>query len=179
MHDDGRIPIDNPFVNLKDAKKGIFSYGHRNPQGMLFNLEDGKVWIHEHGPRGGDELNVLQIGGNYGWPLASYGINYIGTKFTNKTSIDGMVDPLHYWVPSIAPSGLIQVVKSKYKSLNNSLLIGSLKFQYLHQCILKDGKVIEEKKLLEEIGRVRSIETDNFGDIYVGVENLGIVKLTK
>ena len=179
LHDDGRIPIDNPFVNLNDSKKGIFSYGHRNPQGMLFNSEDGKVWIHEHGPRGGDELNVLQIGGNYGWPLASYGINYIGTKFTNKTSIDGMVDPLHYWVPSIAPSGLIQVVKSKYKSLNNSLLIGSLKFQYLHQCILKDGKVIEEKKLLEEIGRVRSIEIDNFGDIYVGVENLGIVKLTK
>ena len=124
-------------------------------------------------------MNILEIGGNYGWPLASYGINYIGTKFTNKTSINGMVDPLHYWVPSIAPSGLIKVVNSKYESLNNSLLIGSLKFQYLHQCILKDGKVIEEKKLLEEIGRVRSIEIDNFGDIYVGVENLGIVKLTK
>ena len=178
LHDDGRIPIDNPFVDLKDSKKAIFTYGHRNPQGMFYNSEDGKIWIHEHGPRGGDELNILQKGGNYGWPLASYGINYIGTRFTNKTSIDGMFDPLHYWVPSIAPSGMVKVVDSKYKSLNNSLLIGSLKFQYLHQCIVKDGKVIEEKKILEDIGRVRSVEKNNIGDIYIGVENLGIIKLT-
>ena len=177
LHDDGRIPIDNPFVDEKNSKKAIFSYGHRNPQGMIYDEEKDEIWIHEHGPRGGDEINIIKSGGNYGWPLASYGINYIGTKFTNETSILGMIDPIHYWIPSIAPSGMVIVKNSNYQSLNGSILIGSLKFQYLHQCVIKNGKIIKENKLFKEIGRVRSIEFDNNKNIYIGVENLGIIKL--
>ena len=177
LHDDGRIPIDNPFVNKRNSKKAIFSYGHRNPQGMIYDEDKDEIWIHEHGPRGGDEINIIEAGKNYGWPLASYGVNYIGTKFTNKTSIDGMVNPLHYWVPSIAPSGMLFVKNPKYPTLDGSILIGSLKFQYLHQCIIENGKIVKENKLFEEIGRVRSIELDNYKNIYIGVENLGILKL--
>ena len=177
LHDDGRIPIDNPFVNEKNSKKAIFSYGHRNPQGMFYDEKNNKIWIHEHGPRGGDEINIIEAGENYGWPLASYGINYIGTKFTDKTSIDGMVDPIHFWVPSIAPSGMVYVDNPNYPSLNQSILIGSLKFQYLHQCVIKDGKVVEEIKLFDQIGRVRALELDKDKNIFVGVENLGIIKL--
>ena len=177
LHDDGRIPIDNPFINERNSKKAIFSYGHRNPQGMIYDKDKDEIWIHEHGPRGGDEINIIEAGKNYGWPLASYGVNYIGTKFTNKTSIDGMVNPLHYWVPSIAPSGMLFVKNPKYPTLDGSILIGSLKFQYLHQCIIENGKIVKENKLFEEIGRVRSIELDNYKNIYIGVENLGILKL--
>ena len=177
LHDDGRIPIDNPFINKRNSKKAIFSYGHRNPQGMIYDENKDEIWIHEHGPRGGDEINIIEAGKNYGWPLASYGVNYIGTKFTNKTSIDGMVNPLHYWVPSIAPSGMLLVKNPKYPTLDGSILIGSLKFQYLHQCIIENGKIVKENKLFEEIGRVRSIELDNYKNIYIGVENLGILKL--
>ena len=177
LHDDGRIPIDNPFINERNSKKAIFSYGHRNPQGMIYDEDKDEIWIHEHGPRGGDEINIIEAGKNYGWPLASYGVNYIGTKFTNKTSIDGMVNPLHYWVPSIAPSGMLLVKNPKYPTLDGSILIGSLKFQYLHQCIIENGKIVKENKLFEEIGRVRSIELDNYKNIYIGVENIGILKL--
>ena len=177
LHDDGRIPIDNPFINERNSKKAIFSYGHRNPQGMIYDEDKDEIWIHEHGPRGGDEINIIKAGKNYGWPLASYGVNYIGTKFTNKTSIDGMVNPLHYWVPSIAPSGMLLVKNPKYPTLDGSILIGSLKFQYLHQCIIENGKIVKENKLFEEIGRVRSVELDNYKNIYIGVENLGILKL--
>ena len=177
LHDDGRIPIDNPFVNKRNSKKAIFSYGHRNPQGMIYDKNKDEIWIHEHGPRGGDEINIIEAGKNYGWPLASYGVNYIGTKFTNKTSIDGMVSPIHYWVPSIAPSGMLFVQNTKYPTLDGSILIGSLKFQYLHQCIIDNGKIVKENRLFEEIGRVRSIEFDNYKNVYIGVENLGILKL--
>ena len=177
LHDDGRIPIDNPFINERNSKKAIFSYGHRNPQGMIYDEDKDEIWIHEHGPRGGDEINIIEAGKNYGWPLASYGVNYIGTKFTNKTSIDGMVSPIHYWVPSIAPSGMLFVQNTKYPTLDGSILIGSLKFQYLHQCIIDNGKIVKENRLFEEIGRVRSIEFDNYKNVYIGVENLGILKL--
>ena len=179
LKDDGQIPFDNPFVNVKDSKKGIYSYGHRNPQGMIYIKEKDEIWIHEHGPRGGDEINIIKSGKNYGWPLASYGVNYIGTKFTENTTLPGMIDPIHYWVPSIAPSGMLLVNNPDYPSLDGSILIGSLKFQYLHQCILNEGKIVEEKKLLLDIGRVRSIEFDNYNSIYVGVEGLGIIKLIK
>ena len=96
LYDDGRIPKDNPFINSKNAKTAIYSFGHRNPQGMEINPFTGEIWSHEHGPRGGDEINIVKKGKNYGWPEASFGINYIGTKFTDKTSIKGMEDPLHF-----------------------------------------------------------------------------------
>ena len=179
LNDDGSIPNDNPFVNTPNAKPAIYSYGHRNPQGMELNPETGEVWTHEHGPRGGDEVNIIKPGKNYGWPIITYGINYSGTKITSETAREGMEQPLHYWNPSIAPSGMAFITSDKYGDWKGSLLVGSLKFQYLDRCTLKNGKVISEERLLSDIGRVRSIEQGPDGFIYVGVENLGIVKLIK
>lgn len=177
LNDDGSIPEDNPFVNLKNAKKAIFSYGHRNPQGMERNPFTGEIWTHEHGPKGGDEINIIQKGKNYGWPIISYGVNYSGTKFTNITKKEGMEQPLLHWTPSIAPSGMAFVSSDVYANWNGNLLVGSLKFQYIVNCYLKDGKVIKQEKLLEGIGRVRSIELGNDGYIYAGVEGVGIIKI--
>ena len=103
---DGSIPNDNPFVGMENVREAIYSYGHRNPQGMVFNQITKKIWTNEHGPKGGDEINIIKSGKNYGWPVITYGINYSGTVITDKTSMDGMEQPLYYWVPSIAPSGM-------------------------------------------------------------------------
>ncbi|MEQ6123399.1 PQQ-dependent sugar dehydrogenase [Pseudotenacibaculum sp. MALMAid0570] len=177
LHDDGKIPEDNPFVKKSGAKKAIYSFGHRNPQGMETNPFTGEIWTHEHGPRGGDEINIIEKGINYGWPKASFGINYSGSKFTNNTSLPGMKDPLHHWTPSIAPSGMAFISSNNYGTLKGSLLVGSLKFEYVSVCTIENDKVIKEEKILEGLGRVRSIEQGNDGFIYVGIENLGIVKL--
>lgn len=177
IHDDGRIPEDNPFVNKAGAKKAIYSYGHRNPQGMTKHPETGEIWAHEHGPRGGDEINIIRKGKNYGWPLVSYGINYNGTSFTDHTSLPDMEQPFFYWVPSIAPSGFIIVSSDKYPAWKGDLLVGSLKFQYLERLILKNNQVIKREKLLEGMGRVRSVRQAPDGYIYVGIENVGLVKI--
>ncbi|GAA4244551.1 PQQ-dependent sugar dehydrogenase [Winogradskyella damuponensis] len=179
LNADGTIPEDNPFVNSNNAKKAIYSYGHRNPQGMTLHPKTGAVWTHEHGPRGGDEINIIASGKNYGWPIISYGINYSGTKFTEISKKEGMEQPLHYWDPSIAPSGMAFINSDKYGDWNGNLLIGSLKFQYLDMCTLKDNKVIKEERLLDGLGRIRSIKQGPDGYIYVGIENLGIVKLIR
>ncbi|WP_370392046.1 PQQ-dependent sugar dehydrogenase [uncultured Winogradskyella sp.] len=179
IHPDGRIPKDNPFVNASNAKTAIYSYGHRNPQGMTIHPETGQIWTHEHGPKGGDEINIIEKGKNYGWPVISYGINYSGTKFTDITEKEGMEQPLHYWVPSIAPSGMAFISGDNYGDWKGNLLVGSLKFQYLDMCTLKDNKVIKEERLLDGIGRVRSVEQGPDGFIYVGVEGVGIVKLIR
>ena len=179
LNADGTIPEDNPFVNTNNAKKAIYSYGHRNPQGMTLHPKTGAVWTHEHGPRGGDEINIIASGKNYGWPIISYGINYSGTKFTEISKKEGMEQPLHYWDPSIAPSGMAFINSDKYGDWNGNLLIGSLKFQYLDMCTLKDNKVIKEERLLDGLGRIRSIKQGPDGYIYVGIENLGIVKLIR
>ncbi|WP_299890687.1 PQQ-dependent sugar dehydrogenase [uncultured Lacinutrix sp.] len=179
LNDDGTIPNDNPFYNIKNAKKAIWSYGHRNPQGMELHPETKAIWTHEHGPKGGDEINIIKKGKNYGWPVITYGKNYSGTTITNETAKEGMEQPLHYWTPSIAPSGMAFISSNKYGDWKGNLLVGSLKFSYLDRCVLKDGKVIKEERLLDNIGRVRSIEQGPDGFIYVGVENLGIVKLIR
>jgi len=177
LNDDGSIPKDNPFVHSRNAKKAIYSYGHRNPQGMEINPTTKEIWSHEHGPKGGDEINIIHKGKNYGWPKVSYGVNYSGTKFTENTSLPNMENPIYYWTPSIAPSGMAFINSEKYGKWKGNLLIGSLKFQYLTRCILKGNKVFKEVKMLKDIGRVRSIEQGLDGFIYVGVENLGIIKL--
>lgn len=177
LNDDGTIPTDNPFYNVPNAKKAIYTYGNRNPQGMVLNPTTGEVWTHEHGPRGGDEINIVKKGANYGWPVISYGINYSGTKFTDKTAQKGMEQPLHYWVPSIAPSGMAFISSDNYPGWKGDLLVGSLKFEYVDKCVLKDAKVVKEERLLDGLGRVRTINEGPDGYIYVGIENLGIVKL--
>ena len=177
LNADGSIPKDNPFVNTPNAKKTIYSYGHRNPQGLIFNPKTNEIWDHEHGPQGGDEINVIQPGKNYGWPKISYGINYDGSKFTDYTALPGMEQPLHYWVPSIAPSGMAYITSDIYPNWKGNILVGSLKFLYLDNCYIKDGKVVKEEQLLKNLGRVRSVVEGPDGFIYVGIENLGVVKI--
>lgn len=177
LNDDGTIPADNPFLKEPNAKTAIYSYGHRNPQGMALHPETGELWTHEHGPRGGDEINIVKKGANYGWPVISYGINYSGTTLTDLTEKEGMEQPLHYWDPSIAPSGMAFITSEVYPDWKGDLLIGSLKFNYMDKVVLKDGKVVKEERFLDGLGRVRSISQGPDGFIYVGIENLGIVKL--
>lgn len=175
---DGSAPDDNPFRNSPIAMPTIYSYGHRNPQGLVIS-PDGTIWETEHGPKGGDELNIVEPGKNYGWPVISYGINYSGTKFTDITEKEGMEQPVSYWVPSIAPCGMEWVSSDKYGDLQGDILVGSLSFQYVNRCVMENGKVVKEEKLLEDVGRVRAIEEAPDGTIYVGVENIGVVKLVK
>ena len=176
LHDDGRIPQDNPFVGQAGAKTAAYSYGHRNPQGMTRHPKTGAIWTHEHGPKGGDEVNIIQPGNNYGWPVITYGRNYTGTSITDETARPGMEQPLYYWLPSIAPSGMA-FGTAKYPEWEDDLLVGSLKFEYLERLDLEDGKVVAREKLFADVGRVRSVETDAEGNLYLGVEGKGIFRV--
>ena len=175
INDDGSIPDDNPFVNEEGAMPTIYSYGHRNPQGMAVHPTTGEVWTHEHGPRGGDEVNIIRKGDNYGWPVISYGINYDGTSFTQLTEKEGMEQPLHYWVPSIAPCGAAFVTGDQYAGWEGDFLVGSLRFEYLNRCQAEAGKITGEERLMENIGRLRSVATGPDGYVYVGVEEPGAI----
>jgi glucose/arabinose dehydrogenase len=177
LHDDGRIPEDNPFVNSATAKKAIYSYGHRNPQGLIKHPETGELWEHEHGPQGGDEINIVKKGKNYGWPVISYGINYDNSILTDITSKQGMEQPVFYWVPSIAPSGMAFVSSDKYQDWKGNILAGSLKFSYLERLVLKDNKVVKREKLFKDIGRVRDVVQAPDGYLYIAVEGKGILKI--
>lgn len=173
----GQIPSDNPFVNVTNAKTAIYSYGHRNPQGMTVHPVTGEIWTHEHGPKGGDEINILQAGKNYGWPSITYGKNYTGTTITKDKALPGMEQPLHYWVPSIAPSGMAFVHNSKYPNWDGSLVVGALKFNYLERLVINDGKVAYREKIAVDIGRVRDVVLGPDGLLYIAVENKGIYKI--
>ena len=177
LNDDGTIPQDNPFVDVENAKTAIYSYGHRNPQGMAKNPVTGAIWVNEHGPQGGDEINIVQKGKNFGWPVISYGINYNGTSFTDLTAKEGMEQPLFYWVPSIAPSGMAIISSDKYPDWEGNVLVGSLKFEYLERLVLENDQVVKREKLFEKIGRVRDVVQAPDGYIYVAVEGKGIVKI--
>jgi glucose/arabinose dehydrogenase len=175
LHDDGSIPKDNPFVDDKKAIGSIYSYGHRNPQGLTMHPETGRIWAHEHGPRGGDELNLIQKGENFGWPIISYGINYNGTTFTEETKKEGMLQPKKYWVPSIAPCGMTFVNSDRYPNWKNDLLVGSLRFEYIARIEMDGEEVVEEESLLKNIGRIRDIQVSPDGYIYFSKENPGVV----
>ena len=177
LNDDGSIPNDNPFIDTENAKTAIFSYGHRNPQGMAKNPFTGAIWVNEHGPKGGDEINIIEKGKNFGWPVISYGINYSGTTFTDITEKEGMEQPLFYWVPSIAPSGMAIVSSEKYPGWEANVLVGSLKFKYLERLILENNEVVKREKLFEDIGRVRNVVQAPDGFIYIAVEGKGIYKI--
>lgn len=173
LHDDGRIPDSNPFVGQEGAMASIYSYGHRNPQGVAKHPVTGQIWTHEHGPKGGDEVNIIAKAKNYGWPVISYGINYNGTTFTNITEKEGMEQPLHYWVPSLGVCGMTFVKGSRYKGWENDLMVGSLRFKYLNRCKIVDDKIVHEEKLLKNLGRLRTVEMGPDGYLYVGVEEPG------
>ncbi|WP_395341862.1 PQQ-dependent sugar dehydrogenase [Ningiella sp. W23] len=177
LNDDGSIPQDNPFVGNEQANASIYSYGHRNPQGMAKHPETGGIWTHEHGPRGGDEINLVKKSVNYGWPVISYGINYSGTSFTDITEKSGMAQPNWQWTPSIAPSGMVFVTGERYPQWQGDMLVGSLKFaQVVH--VDMDGEKIEgHSKLFEGIGRVRSLSMSPDGYLYIGTDANGIYKV--
>lgn len=177
LYDDGRIPEDNPFINEQNAKKAIFSYGHRNPQGMDLHPETGKIWVNEHGPRGGDEINIIKKGANYGWPVITYGINYSGTEITDETEKEGMEQPMYYWVPSIAPCGMTFVTGDIYPKLKNNLLVSSLKFAYVELLTLENDKVVNRAKIAEDVGRIRNVKQAPDGFVYISIEDEGIFKL--
>lgn len=174
---DGSIPESNPFAKQKDARKSVYSYGHRNPQGMAMHPETGEIWTHEHGPRGGDEINIIKPGRNYGWPVITYGINYNGTKITDETARTGMQQPDWVWVPSIAPSGMAFVTSDKYPHWQGHLVVGAMKFAHLVLVELDGNKVVGHSKLFEGAGRVRSIATHPNGDLYLGIDGSGIFKV--
>lgn len=172
---DGSIPTDNPFAKISSASASVYTYGHRNPQGMAINPATKTIWVNEHGPRGGDEINLLKAGSNYGWPLTTYGINYNGTTITDKTTAPGITNPILYWLPSIAPCGAIFVEGEKYGNWKGDYLVPSLSFNYLNRCKVKTDHVTGQEKLLQDIGRMRSIKQDREGYIYIGVENPGMI----
>jgi len=174
---DGSIPEDNPFVDEIGAKKAVFSFGHRNPQGMTVHPDTGAIWENEHGPQGGDEINIIKGGVNYGWPKITYGINYSGTPITDKTSDPDMAQPFYYWVPSIGPSGMAFSSSGIYKDWKGNLFVGSLKFEYLERLVIENNKVIKREKVLDKIGRVRNVVEGPDGFLYVGVEGKGILKI--
>ena len=177
INDDGSIPMDNPFFDTPNARKAIYSYGHRNPQGMFKHPLTGKIWTNEHGPRGGDEINIIRKGKNYGWPKITYGINYSGTTITKNKSLPGMEQPLYYWLPSIAPSCFEYISSDMYPNWKGSLLAGALVFKYVERIGLKDDKVVYRSKIAEGLGRPRDVRQGPDGLIYVSIENKGVYKI--
>ena len=166
---DGSVPRDNPFVGRADAWPEIWSYGHRNAQGAAL-APDGSLWMHEHGPQGGDEVNRPEPGKNYGWPVITYGENYGGGKIgAGITRKEGMEQPLHYWVPSIAPSGMAFVTSDRYGAQwKGSLVVGSLKFQRLERLTIRSGKVTASEQVLPRLGqRVRDVRQGPDGWLYL------------
>ncbi len=167
---DGSIPADNPFVGQANVKPEIWSYGHRNPQGATLNPWDGKLWVNEHGPMGGDEINIPQAGKNYGWPIITYGINYDGQPIPESTgnSAPGMEQPIHYWVPSIATSGMAFYNKNKNSAWYGNLFVGGLAAQQLVRLEINGNSIVKEERLLGELGyRIRAISAGPDGGLYL------------
>ncbi len=169
LRDDGSIPPDNPFFGNNNRLGGIYSYGHRNMQGAALHPGSGKLWTHEHGPQGGDEINIPKPGANFGWPVITYGVNYmIGTKIGEGTHREGMEQPIHYWVPSIAPSGMAFYTGDRFDKWKGNLFVGSLKFQQLVRLELDAETVTHEERLLSgKLGRIRDVRQGPDGLIYL------------
>ena len=169
LHDDGRVPKDNPYVGKAPWRPEKFDLGHRNPQGAAFHPQTGELWTHEHGPQGGDEINIIRAGVNYGWPVITYGVNYgTGTKIGEGTHKEGMAQPLYYWVPSIAPSGMAFYAGERFPRWKGNLFVGALRAQILVRLVLDGEKVVKEERLLKgEIGRLRDVRMGPDGFLYL------------
>jgi len=170
---DGSVPPDNPFAHTPGACGSIWSFGHRNPQGLAIDPVTHQIWEAEHGPRGGDELNFIQAGHNYGWPAITYGINYDGTPVSARTEAPGMEQPARYWTPSIAASQVAFYTGDKFPAWKGSLFLGSLAMQKLFRFEVQDGRVVQEELLFEHLGRVRDIRTGPDGYLYLALEQIG------
>lgn len=168
VHTDGRIPADNPFVGRSGHRPEIWSYGHRNPQGAAIHPETGRLWIHEHGARGGDEVNIPQAGKNYGWPVISYGTHYSGAPIGIGYSAPGMEQPVHYWDPSIAPSGMAFYTGDVFAKWRGNLLVGALKFRLVVRLTLDGERVVGQEALIPDIGeRIRDVRQSPDGYVYL------------
>ena len=169
LHDDGRVPADNPFAGKAGWKPEKFDLGHRNQQGAALHPQTGVLWTHEHGPQGGDEVNLIRPGANYGWPVITYGVNYgIGTRIGEGTRKEGMTQPLHYWVPSIAPSGMAFYTGDKFPKWQGDLFVGSLKDSMLVRLKLEGEKVVKEERMLRGVlGRIRDVRVGPDGLLYL------------
>ncbi|MFC4874112.1 PQQ-dependent sugar dehydrogenase [Negadavirga shengliensis] len=175
IHDDGRIPDDNPFVDEPGAIPSIWTYGNRNPQGLVYDKENDRIWGIEHGPQGGDEINLIEKGKNYGWPEITYGIDYDGSVISEDTEKEGMEQPVHYWVPSIAPCGSMLVTSDRYPQWRGNLLVGALAKQHIARVELEGTSYLGEEKLLQDIGRVRHVAESPDGYIYAVTEGTGLL----
>lgn len=184
FHDDGSIPKDNPFVGRDDALPEIFTWGHREHQGLAVHPETGELWSTEHGEFGGDELNILKSGRNYGWPLASYSLEYNDrTPVGPDTLLDGTEPPVHHWTPSIVPSGMTFVFSDLYPGWNGNILIASLTHRVpvdspprmLHRSVIENNRVVHDEGLIETVGRTRSVKMAPDGYIYFITEDTGLM----
>ena len=176
---DGSVPADNPFVNDTKAKPEIWSYGHRSVQGAAIHPQTGELWTHEHGPKGGDEINIPKPGKNYGWPKASYGSHYNGIPIKDEHAEQGFEEPIHHWTPSIAPSGMVFYTGSKFPAWQGSLFVGTLAGRHLVRLTVDDRKIIGEEKLLGNTVRFRDVEQGPDGALYLltDEENGAILKI--
>ncbi len=167
VFDDGRIPTDNPFCSNAAAYPTIWAYGNRNPQGLDLHPQTGEIWESEHGPRGGDEINVIKAGNNYGWPVITLGMNYNGKPITDATSAPGMEQPKHYWTPSIAVCGIDFYEGDRFPNWKFNLFVGGLASQELHRLVIEDGRVHSDEIMLKDVGRVRDVASGPDGCLYV------------
>jgi glucose/arabinose dehydrogenase len=169
LHDDGRVPQDNPFVGKEGWKPEKYTLGNRNMQGAALHPQSGRLWTHEHGPQGGDEINVIRAGANYGWPVITYGVNYgIGTRIGEGTQKSGMEQPLYHWVPSIAPSGMAFYSGERFPRWQGDLFVGALRDQMLVRLQLDGEKVVKEERLLKGVlGRIRDVRVGPDGLLYL------------
>jgi glucose/arabinose dehydrogenase len=169
LHDDGRVPDDNPLRGRPGARPEIYSYGNRNVQGAALHPQSGALWAHEHGPQGGDEVNVIRAGANYGWPVVTFGRNYgLGTRIGEGTSKPGVTPPLHVWTPSIAPSGLAFYTGDRFPRWRGHLFAGALAHRLLVRLELDGERVVHEERLLQDaLGRVRDVRSGPDGHLYL------------
>jgi glucose/arabinose dehydrogenase len=172
INDDGSIPADNPFADHKEYRHEIYSYGHRNVQGLAVQPDSGLIWEHEHGPKGGDEVNILKPAANYGWPEITYGINYNGEIISDKTHQDGMEQPVIYWDPSIAPSGMDFYTGDKFPEWNGDIFVGALAKTHLRRLHVEGDKITDQEVLLQDYGRIRDVQTGPDGYLYILVDAL-------
>jgi glucose/arabinose dehydrogenase len=168
INDDGSVPKDNPFVGKDGALPEIYSYGHRNSQGLALRPGTSEIWQHEHGPRCGDEVNILKPGANYGWPKITYGIDYSGAIISDKTELPVMEQPVVYWVPSIAPSGMAFYEGEKFPKWKGDLFVGALARTHLRRLRLEGSKVVEQEELLADLDeRIRDVRMGPDGHLYL------------
>jgi glucose/arabinose dehydrogenase len=179
MKDNGDVPKDNPVLPGNTKPTTMFSYGHRNPQGLTLNPQTGDIWETEHGPKGGDEINIISKGVNYGWPTYSIGINYNGTTVSNDHKAEGIKEPIFTWTPSIGVCGITFINSENFKSWNGNFLATGLAGQKLYRFVIKDNKVVEENIWMEKMGRFRNVIQGSDGAIYISLEGPGrILKVT-